>query len=203
MRDPSRVTRSTERTRTPQAEKEHDAGPISMEIPRWQKEMDDFIAGIPPLEDWDSRRQNFHLATLQQNKAAIKSLVNCSPRELPPHTASPSEQEGLALLAVYFEAVHRMDSCAAWCHRINQFMDLIAVSWCEVLVQQDIPLDRVDDMMKKSISMRRSTAIDSSYLKRLRKGVKWVNRCIACLSNTGWGHRASEIFLLCKSHVIP
>ena len=64
----------------------------------------------------------------------------------------------------------------------------------ELMEQQGLPINTINDLMR--ICMSSSGAAN---LYRLRRGALWVNRVIRGLILRGWGHGATELFLLCKN----
>ena len=77
---------------------------------------------------------------------------------------------------------------------VLQFRELVLVSLCIALISDGIDTTVVNSVMKIFIT----DSEDERYLQRVRDGALWVNNIISKLVNTGLGHRASEIFVLCK-----
>jgi len=77
--------------------------------------------------------------------------------------------------------------------QIHNFRELVFASLCVVMEQQGLPINTINDLMR--ICMSSSGAAN---LYRLRRGALWVNRVIRGLIVKGWGHGATELFLLCK-----
>lgn len=84
--------------------------------------------------------------------------------------------------------------------RVYCFRQLVIGSMCVVMQKQGCAQSLVDEIMRKMLESdheRKAKTYSSEYLQRLRDAALWVNKIIAKLGAT-LGHRASEIFLLCK-----
>ena len=139
--------------------------------------------------DVRTRRKELDLGTNAENRVTILALLGVGyDGALPKLTrlrGDPVESAGH-----YVEYARTLKQISACYSRLNCFAEIVAVSWCMVLLHIGHPESVVDPLMPRS---KRLTARSN---RRLRTGVKMVHQIIVELSEAGWGDRASELFLL-------
>jgi hypothetical protein len=110
--------------------------------------------------------------------------------------AAPQNQDGSLVEAakVYAIDTKQAHTDAGYAVQLHSFRELVFVSLCVVMEGQGIAIDTIDSVMRLCIS-----SSGSANLYRLRRGALWINRVIAGLIRKGWGHQATEFFLLSKN----
>ena len=130
------------------------------------------------------------LVSVESNIAALKMLLGSS--------STPPSDEIAGNLVERAKSYARctnafcQDEGFATC--VAHFREIVLISWCVVLIYNGVSKDVVDSTMQECISKTKK-----KNLHRLRTGITWANRSMARLSETEWGHRSTEIFLLCLS----
>jgi hypothetical protein len=176
--------------------------------PRWKRIVDQITAGWDDPQGWSIKRASLGLDSVDQNNRAlmlILGLQNCIPSEwaqspgsspLPIGECHPgmNAKEALILSARQYALDTKASSTnSLFVSQIHNFRELVFASLCVVMEQQGLPINTINDLMR--ICMSSSGAAN---LYRLRRGALWVNRVIRGLIVKGWGHGATELFLLCK-----
>jgi hypothetical protein len=176
--------------------------------PRWKRIVDQITAGWDDPRGWVLKRAMCGLDSVDQNNRAlmlILGLQNCIPSDwaqLP--GSSPllirdkqpgmNTKEALILSARQYALDTKASGTnSVFVSQIHNFRELVFASLCVVMEQQGLPINTINDLMR--ICMSSSGAAN---LYRLRRGALWVNRVIRGLIVKGWGHGATELFLLCK-----
>lgn len=165
---------------------------------RWRQEIQELLSDVPVAKDWlDGRKKNL-LHSLTDNVRVLDVLTN-NPEKFPtdkvePVTLSLTSQAQLfnCIESYAYKTKSRLAE-ANLQMLISRFQELVFLSFCATLVDVGVPRSAVDSAMRICVS-------DSGErnLETLRLGAKWVNRNIAELFKKGWGHRSTEIFLLCR-----
>ncbi|KAI9732515.1 MAG: hypothetical protein M1834_003850 [Cirrosporium novae-zelandiae] len=177
--------------------------PHNNEKPRWKQDIDKLLAEIPDMSDWISRRKEMMLVSAKDNRNAINfllkksmplidmsGLLNDQSKETP---KDPSKEIYMLEIANSYASFTRNTLAQGkLITRLGLFQALIFVSLCAVLAKIGISSKAVHSVMRVCI-----TNSEDKYLRRLRRGSIWVNRCISELSKTYWSDRSSEIFLIC------
>jgi hypothetical protein len=173
--------------------------------PRWKRIVDQLTAGWDDPRAWTMKRASLGLDSIDQNNRAlmlILGLQNCIPTEW---NQSPlcvkdiqsvtSTTDSLILSARQYALDTKASGTnSVFVTQIHNFRELVFASLCVVMEQQGLPINTINDLMR--ICMSSSGAAN---LYRLRRGALWVNRVIRGLIVKGWGHGATELFLLCKN----
>jgi hypothetical protein len=186
--------------------------------PRWKRIVDQITTGWDDPHAWTIKRSSLGLDTADQNNRAlmlILGLQNCIPNSWhesqspvslsDTHTRSGLNTSDSLILSARQYALDTKASGtnSAFVTQIHSFRELVFASLCVVMEQQRLPIATINDLMR--ICMSSSGAAN---LYRLRRGALWVNRVIRGLIVNGWGHGATELFLLCmnllnSSHHVP
>jgi hypothetical protein len=173
--------------------------------PRWRRIVDQLTAGWDDPRAWSTKRASLGLDSVDQNNRAlmlILGLQNCIPTEwsqsplfVKDNTSGTSTTDALILSARQYALDTKASGTnSAFVSQIHNFRELVFASLCVVMEQQGLPINTINDLMR--ICMSSSGAAN---LYRLRRGALWVNRVIRGLILRGWGHGATELFLLCKN----
>lgn len=180
------------------------------ENPQWCGEMDTLLGSVPEACCWvierekvgiDSTQNRSILAQLLPNGCGSKSESQLLHQPSIPDCTSPSsglvDADTLVECAVAYGIATRGSQLqATLATKLALFQELIFVSFMVVLVAHGIPTKLINDAMKYCCK-----AQSEKGLERIRRGGLWANRCIGTLdgmSESGWGLRSTEIFLLCK-----
>jgi hypothetical protein len=173
--------------------------------PRWKRIVDQITAGWDDPRGWATKRASLGLDSVDQNNRAlmlILGLQNCIPSEWAPGSPLPiggndtgmNKKDALILSARQYALDTKASGTnSVFVTQIHNFRELVFASLCVVMEQQGLPINTINDLMR--ICMSSSGAAN---LYRLRRGALWVNRVIRGLIVKGWGHGATELFLLCK-----
>jgi hypothetical protein len=176
--------------------------------PRWKRIVDQITAGWDDPCGWTTKRASLGLETVDQNNRAlmlILGLQNCIPSEwaqspgssplsMSENHADMNTKDALILSARQYALDTKASGTnSVFVSQIHNFRELVFASLCVVMEQQGLPINTINDLMR--ICMSSSGAAN---LYRLRRGALWVNRVIRGLIVKGWGHGATELFLLCK-----
>lgn len=87
-----------------------------------------------------------------------------------------------------------------------RFRQLVLASMCVVMRKEECEVTRVNKLMQRDqqrdtlLNRRTQQEHEAAYFEELRNGALWVNEMIAELG-LALGHRASELFFLCKLKV--
>ncbi|CZR66039.1 uncharacterized protein PAC_15940 [Phialocephala subalpina] len=174
---------------------------IRNEKPQWRSEIDKLLADVPVASRWVDKREELDLSDAQNHLALTVLLrrpwrVTSSPDD---SCHSGSSTNGLLDCAkTYANATKDTQCLAKIATNLALFQELILVSLCVVLVEIGVSEDHVDPVMKLcwASEKKQEKEPDRKTLRRNRRGARWVNRCIGKLSESGWGLRSTEIFLL-------
>jgi len=152
-------------------------------------------AGLVPKQDTGvypmaREREEMQLVSVESNIAALKILLGSS--STPPSDEIAGDLVERAKSYARCTNVFLQDEGFATC--VAHFREIVLISWCVVLIYNGFSKDVVDSTMQECISKTKK-----KNLHRLRTGITWVNRSMARLSENEWGHRSTEIFLLCMS----
>jgi hypothetical protein len=176
--------------------------------PRWKRIVDQITAEWADPRAWITKRASLGLDSVDQNNRAlmlILGLQNCIPSEwaqspgsspLPiggNHTGMSTKDALILSARQYALDTKASGTNSVFVSQIHSFRELVFASLCVVMEQQGLPINTINDLMR--ICMSSSGAAN---LYRLRRGALWVNRVIRGLIVKGWGHGATELFLLCK-----
>lgn len=156
---------------------------------RWKLELDSFLSKIPVSSQWRERREEMQLVSVDNHTAALKLLLEST--SLPSDETAGNLVEQAKLYARRTNAFWQSGNFATC---VAHFRKIVFISWCVVLVHNGYSKDVVDPIMQECVSKTKK-----KNLHRLRTGITWVNRSIAVLSETEWGHRSTEIFVICMS----
>ena len=168
-------------------------------VPQWEKEINKLLDEVPTVALWLNKRQDLGLETVEVSIDVIAVLLGI--RTL--HKTSTTQERPSVDLFVLSPAAPLLQSAHSYAlsaaelqtqnelaTRLADYKQLILASYCAVLVHWDVPQRDVDVVMNVCFRGRN--------LERYQRGAVWVNRRISELFFHGWGHRASELFLLCK-----
>jgi len=177
--------------------------------PRWKRIVDQITTGWDDPQAWGIKRVSLGLDSVDQNNRAlmlILGLQKCIPSEWhqcsspsPTQVSDYAEQGADTKDAlIHLARQYALDTKAsgansAFVSQIHNFRELVFASLCVVMEQQGLSIETINDLMR--ICMSSSGAAN---LYRLRRGALWVNRVIRGLIVKGWGHGATELFLLCR-----
>ncbi|KAJ5775824.1 uncharacterized protein N7511_000835 [Penicillium nucicola] len=173
--------------------------------PPWKRQLDDFISALPTEKTWDEARERAGINTLNKNQMAVRLMLghtNPLAFRSAQDTAMisrtlPSENQDLVERGYqYAQFIQYCLGDLDFKKSVVSFQSLIFASYCTVLIQVGVSKATTNDMMRQYIDRNN----DDSTLEGYRRGVVWINRCIAGLLANGWGHKSWEIFLLGKSH---
>jgi hypothetical protein len=185
--------------------------------PRWQIEADRILTEIQQANALESQRTALNLTTWERILAAFDLVVRQAKNSVghsgkgpllrqPP--ASPTSIESLVLLCrEYSGHTGEIAADGALETRASCFRQLVIASLCAVMEKEGCPRATVDKIMindleneSKNEKDKEEKPLSPEYLKLLRYIALWVNRVIVELG-VKLGHRASELFLLCKLKV--
>ncbi|KAJ5302297.1 hypothetical protein N7508_007160 [Penicillium antarcticum] len=187
---------------TPSTSHARSSNPGQNELP-WKRQLDSFISALPTEKTWSEARKRAGIDTPIRNQLAVRLMLghtNHATFRWVQQTASisrtlPSEDQDLVRRGYqYAQFINRCAGDLSFKTSVVSFQQLIFVSYCTVLIQFGVTKDTVNDMMRRYIDRNN----DDSTLEGYRRGVVWINRCIAALLANGWGHKSWEIFLLEK-----
>ena len=163
-------------------------------VPKWQKTAAQVVDGVPSADDWDLRRKEVNLFTVEENYLAIAAIsggiqpsVSQCPMPIEPGLGP------IDLARAYATMTKTSASSAAFTCRLHFFHELVFVSLCAVLEASGYPVEDINETMRNYVS-----DTEAINLKRLRRGALWANSAICRLAEAGWGDRATELFLLCQ-----
>ncbi|KAN0115553.1 hypothetical protein V8E51_005097 [Hyaloscypha variabilis] len=174
--------------------------------PRWRRIVDQITTGWDDPRAWTLKRATCGLDSVEQNNQALMLILGLqsyipsewaqSPGSSPlPISASRSDlntKEALILSARQYALDTKASGTnSVFVSQVHNFRELVFASLCVVMEQQGLPINTINDLMR--ICMSSSGAAN---LYRLRRGALWVNRVIRGLIVKGWGHGATELFLL-------
>ncbi|KAI2669766.1 hypothetical protein CBS147355_9691 [Penicillium roqueforti] len=145
----------------------------------WKRQLDGFISALPTEKTWGEARKKAGIDTPVKNQLAVRLMLGHTN-----HTTFRSVRKTLTISGAIISQDHDLvwrgyqytqfiDRCTgdlSFKTSVVSFQNLIFVSYCAVLIT----------------------------LEGYRRGVVWINRCIAALLANGWGHKSWEIFLLEK-----
>ncbi|OQD97676.1 hypothetical protein PENSOL_c011G05384 [Penicillium solitum] len=171
--------------------------------PPWKRQLDSFISALPTEKTWGEARKKAGIDTPVKNQLAVRLMLGHTN-----HTTFRSVRKTSTISGAITSQDHDLvwrgyqyaqfiDRCAgdlSFKTSVVSFQHLIFVSYCAVLMQVGVPKEKTNKMMRRYIDRNN----DDSTLEGYRRGVVWINRCIAALLANGWGHRSWEIFLLEK-----
>jgi hypothetical protein len=155
---------------------------------------------------WTKKRNSLGLDTIEKNNCALTIVLGLSKSlSQNPFQHSLAQNPGISPTTspddalIYSARQYAIDTktsraSAGLLVQIHTFRELVFASLCVVMEAQGLPIPTINDLMR--ICMSSSGAAN---LYRLRRGALWVNRVIGGLMKRGWGHAATEFFLLCKS----
>lgn len=176
--------------------------------PRWRKELQNFISVLQRVgRDWDQARVQAGIATPSENRFALRLMLgHTNPAAFgptketfrPPNVSTEHEDlEHEDLVLRGYQYAHFLRNYAhnlRFTASVLSFQNLIFVSYCVVMMRCGVSQEETNQMMRHYIVKKN----DDGTLLRYRRGVIWINRCMAALLAHGWGHRSWEIFLLGK-----
>ncbi|KIM93522.1 hypothetical protein OIDMADRAFT_61455 [Oidiodendron maius Zn] len=184
--------------------------------PRWKREIDKMLKGIPTAQQWDDKRRNLNLSswddvllafdliidrdnTLLATKRVIRETDSLASFDQADDEADNRAASPLLISArAYARRTVALNAEGRFTTHVLQFRELVLISLCIALISDGIDTTVVNSVMKIFIT----DSEDERYLQRVRDGALWVNNIISKLVNTGLGHRASEIFVLCSQSVV-
>lgn len=172
----------------------------------WKRQLDGFISALPTEKTWGEARKKAGIDTPVKNQLAVRLMLGHTN-----HTTFRSVRKTSTISGAITSQDHDLvwrgyqyaqfiDRCAgdlSFKTSVVSFQNLIFVSYCAVLMQVGVPKEKTNKMMRRYIDRNN----DDSTLEGYRRGVVWINRCIAALLANGWGHKSWEIFLLGESSV--
>lgn len=173
-------------------------------VPKWKKQLKEFISSIPREKDWGCARYNAGIYTIQRNRWAIQLMLGRTTESIFPSqdalaaglpSIQPADNENKELILRGCKYGKFISACADegnFALRVTEYQKLIFTSYCAVLMHAGNSKETVYSMMRQYINKE----YDDKTLDNYRYGAVWVNRCIAFLLKQGWGHRSWEIFLL-------
>ncbi|CZT13939.1 uncharacterized protein RAG0_17549 [Rhynchosporium agropyri] len=165
----------------------------AQQVPKWQKTAAQVVDDIPSADDWDVRRKEVNLFTVEENYFAIAAISGGirPSRSLCPMPTEPGLGP-IDLARAYARMTKTSEGNAAFTCRLHYFHELVFVSLCAVLEASGYPPEEINETMRIYVS-----DTEDINLKRLRRGALWANSAIRRLAEAGWGDRATELFLLC------
>jgi hypothetical protein len=179
--------------------------------PRWKRIIDLMIKDWDKPQSWAIRRISLGLDTVESNNSALTIILGLnnslshttfrSSTYLTNHNSSTSSSETASSTSEalinsarqYAIDTKSTSASAGLLVQIHNFRELVFVSLCVVMEAHGLPIPTINDLMR--ICMSSSGAAN---LYRLRRGALWVNRVIRGMMKRGWGHAATELFLLCQ-----
>jgi len=154
------------------------------------------------MDDWSSKRKAIGLPSSANILAAFDMIIDGAKSPTKPTAANndlsmvpyQSSNAVLELLNNYARVTATLGIDKAFTVQVLRFRVLVFVSMCCVLIYYGVEKSLVDRAMRLCISQSVGKNLDC-----LRRGASWVNRRICTLGSAGLDHRASELFVLCKS----
>jgi len=172
--------------------------------PRWKRIVDQMTKGWDTPQAWNCKREAIGLNSVPMNKYALMVILgmkkdlpeNLRPSNLLDQCAQQHSNPKEAL--IYSARQYAIDTKSSETNvglvvQIHVFRELVFASLCVVMEQQGLPIDTINDLMRICMS-----SSGPANLYRLRRGALWVNRVIGGMMKKGWGHGATEFFLLGK-----
>lgn len=168
--------------------------------PYWKKQLHAFISALPAKSNWSEAREKAGIDTPVRNQLALRLMLGhtnaAAFRPIKETTMLshmlPTENRDLVLRGYHY--AHFIDRCAndlSFTASVVSFQSLIFVSYCVVMIRSGISKETTNNMMRRYIVRKN----DDMTLEGYRRGVVWINRCMAALLANGWGHKSWEIFL--------
>ncbi|KAH7330019.1 hypothetical protein BKA65DRAFT_48318 [Rhexocercosporidium sp. MPI-PUGE-AT-0058] len=162
-------------------------------VPQWLKTAVQVIKDVPSADDWDVKRREANLFTVDENYHAIAAISGgVLPSRSQYHLPTEPDLGPIDLARAYARITKLSEGNAAFTCRLHSFHELVFVSLCAVLEASGYPVDEINETMRIYVSHT-----EDINLKRLRHGALWANSAICRLAEAGWGDRATELFLLC------
>ncbi|GFF96247.1 hypothetical protein IFM53868_08441 [Aspergillus udagawae] len=160
---------------------------------RRDRELVDFVSQIPNINQLDLRIKELGLG---DNRIVISSAVGAFTKDGTNSGNFPiSTSPALLALCKYALATNQSHEEATLHKRLSRFQELIFLCLCDVVMKSGEPKEKIHEIMSLHLSN-----YSWQYLDRLLCGSRWVNRCIIELSETAWGLRSAEIFILRYKH---
>lgn len=164
--------------------------------PQWQAELAKLLNEVPAVVVWEDTRREIGLGVSDNDMHVMAQLLGVSTlnwsANAPANSIVETTSQKSPLLQsarFYAEFTGRFLTFTQLTRNLGFFQQLIVASLCAVLEGNKVPTEDVDAIM--------SLCVSEKSLYRYRLGAVWVNRQISSLFFQGWGHRASELFLLC------
>jgi hypothetical protein len=171
--------------------------------PRWKRIVDQMTKGWDRQRSWQDKREAVGLDSVAKNKYALVMILGMkddflqslqSYNILKTGQSQTNPAEALISSARKYAIDTKASSTnAGLIVQVHLFRELVFASLCVVMEQQGLPIDTINDLMRICMS-----SSGPANLYRLRRGALWVNRVIGGMMKKGWGHGATEFFLLCK-----
>jgi hypothetical protein len=162
---------------------------------QWEKEIDTYLADVPPITLWERRRQSLELVWNHDIGFVLATLLN---GDIPNRTFAPQDTSPVICSSPLLQRAHtfaistnHMQKKSKLLTNICHFRGLLFGSLCAVLVKTGIRHEDVDPIMKVCLKERN--------FARYRSGAVWANRQMSALISCGWANRATELFLICKN----
>jgi hypothetical protein len=185
------------------------SAPISQKVPdgnpRWKRIVDAMVKDWDQSQSWTQKRSALGLDSVERNKYALMAILGYQKEtpilnfqsSSPPtsHQSVPNTNTTDALIMSarqYAIDTKALGKNAGLLVQVHVFRELVFASLCVVMEQQNLPIDTINDLMRICMS-----SSGPANLYRLRRGALWVNRVIRGMIKKGWGHGATEFWLLC------
>jgi len=174
--------------------------------PRWKRIIDAMVKDWDQPQSWAAKRSALGLDSAERNKYALMVTLGYQ-KETPlanfQSSSPPSSHQSItntnttdALIKSARQYAIETKACgknAGLLVQVHVFRELVFASLCVVMEQQNLPIDTINDLMRICMS-----SSGPANLYRLRRGALWVNRVIRGMIRKGWGHGATEFWLLCE-----
>lgn len=168
--------------------------------PRWEQVAATLIGETPRAHDWQKLLKEKGIYEIMSSGSAVAHLLgdthnSASIEALDVIVVDKSASDGaLGRIQAYAYAAIRRETNASVALVLANFQKFLALSACAVLAATGSPNSHVFDIVRICIGN-----VSTEYCTRMLRVVVYLNELLDTLYMHGWGLRASELLLLCKS----
>lgn len=165
--------------------------------PRWLMEAKDAIAAVPHGKEWKAKW--LELGVDHKEDFIARVLGNSRSTNLSSCHVGPDGSTTDLINSLYQYAKIIKPTRQAAVPFFASFQRLVFGSVCAALQKARIlTYEESSEILGLIVQQRSRKPASLEYLRRIRRGMLWVNQLIDSLSRRGWGSRAWQTVFLCE-----
>lgn len=178
--------------------KSHQAKRRRCEAPSWMRCAKALIEETPKAQHWDDALMQNGIFDIMTTNGAVTHLLDTS---FEPNSSALTtvpvgieNETVLDYVKAYARATATRARRASVALALANFQKFLVLSSCAVLLDSGVSIAGVFD----AVRICTGTDATDNYCKRTLQTAKYLNSLIDTLDMNGWGHRASELLLVCE-----